>query len=97
MTSLLQDIRFGFRMLGKSPGFTVLAVLTLALGIGANSTIFSWINGTLLDPIPGATRTSRLVELTRGAADKPTPLSYPDFLDLRRQNRSFCMLALRYE
>ncbi|MGH9455829.1 MAG: ABC transporter permease, partial [Terriglobia bacterium] len=89
MGTFFQDLRFGLRMLAKSPRFTMLAVLTLALGIGANSTIFSWISGTLLDPIPGASRTNGLVEVTRGTAGKAVPISYPDFLDLRRHNRSF--------
>ncbi len=89
MNSTLRDLKFGFRMLRKTPGATALAILTLALGIGANSTIFSWISATLLDPIPGAGNTSRLVEITRGERENPSPISYPDFLDLRRQNRCF--------
>jgi putative ABC transport system permease protein len=89
MTAWLQDIKFGFRTLRKDPRFTLLAVMTLALGIGANSTIFSWISGTLLDPIPGATHLSNVVEMTRGAPGHPDPISYPDFQEIRRQNRSF--------
>lgn len=93
MNTLLQDFRFGLRMLAKNPGFTAIAVITLALGIGANSTIFSWINSTLLNPIPGAAHTSRVVSVTRGGTvEDPGEFSYPDYLDLRQENRSFSSL-----
>ena len=91
MNALLQDVRFGFRMLAKNPGFTAVAVIILALGIGANSTIFSWINATLLDPIPGAADTSKLVSVMRGEwSENPMPpFSYPDYVDLRSRTESF--------
>src|SRR5512140_1275262 len=60
------DLRYAVRILIKNFSFTSLCVLTLALGIGATSTILSWINGTLLNPIPGAQRTQEIVSLTRG-------------------------------
>lgn len=90
MQTLLQDVRFGLRMLAKSPGFTFLVVLMLALGIGANSTIFSWINSTLLTPIPGVSRTSDMVAVLRGKTNEhPTPpFSYPDYVDLRSRTQS---------
>ncbi len=52
MTSFWQDVRYSLRMIAKAPGYAAIAILTLALGIGANTTIFSWINSTLLNPIP---------------------------------------------
>ena len=61
MSGLLQDVRFALRQLRKSPGFTIAAGLMLALAICANSTAFSWIDGTMLHPIPGAQKTSELV------------------------------------
>jgi putative ABC transport system permease protein len=81
-------------MLAKSPGFTLVAVLTLALGIAANSTIFSWISSTLLNPIPGVAHTARMVTVMRGErSDHPTPpFSYLDYRDLRDDNHSFAGL-----
>jgi predicted permease len=94
MRALVQEFRQGLRMLLKSPGFTVIAILTLALGIGANSTIFSWINSTLLNPIPGVAHASQYVELTAGPAGDDAPISYPDYLDLRDRNHTLSSLIV---
>jgi len=81
---VLRDLVFSLRSLRKTPGFAAVAVLTLAFGIGANSTIFSWINSTLLNPIPGVDHTSSLICLARGgAAFADLPFSYLDYIDLR--------------
>src|SRR5579872_1174280 len=94
METLLQDARFSLRTLRNSPGFALIAVVTLALGIGANTTIFSWINSTLLNPIPGITHTGSLVSPFVGTnpAD-PNVFSYLDYIDLRDRNHSFSGLA----
>jgi predicted permease len=100
MSTLLQDLKYGLRMLAKDPGFTAIAIITLALGIGANSTIFSWINATLLDPIPSVTRTSDLVTVMRGEpSEHPSPpFSYLDYVDVRDNNRSFSgLLAYHHD
>jgi predicted permease len=90
MNSLLQDLKYGVRMLARNPGFTAVAIVTLALGIGATSTIFSWIDSTLLNSIPGVTYTGDLVSLMRGeVSEHPMPpFSYPDYVDLRERTRS---------
>ena len=99
MGTVLQDLKFGLRMLAKNPGFTAVVVITLALGIGANSTIFSWINSTLLDPIPGVADTNELVSVMRGErSEHPTPpFSYPDYVDLRERTRSFSGLLAYHD
>jgi len=94
MSTLLQDFRYGLRVLLKSPGFSIIAILTLALGIGANSTIFSWINSTILNPIPGVGDTGQLAELAAGKGGDPSPLSYPDYVDLRDNNHSLSNLMV---
>ena len=93
------DLRYGWRMLWKTPGFTAVAVITLALGIGANSTIFSWINSTLFNPIPGVAHTSDLISLMRGErSEHPTPpFSYLDYVDLRQESRSFSGLLAYHD
>ena len=85
-----RDVRYALRQLRKSPGFTITATAMLAVAICANSTIFSWIDGTMLRPIPGARDTSELVSLQRGERNfSPTPpFSYLDYSDLREQNRT---------
>jgi len=87
----LQDVRFSLRILRKSPGFVVAAVLTLALAIGANAVVFSMLNGLLLRPLH-APHAQSLYAIQRGN-DKYIVQSYPDYLDLRDRNRSFDGLA----
>jgi macrolide transport system ATP-binding/permease protein len=90
MGTLWQDIRYGFRMLWKNPGFTVVAVLTLAFGIGANSAIFSGVNAVVLRPMPVA-EPERLVRLFEVYSDQDgyNAFSYPDYIEYRDQSRSF--------
>ncbi|MBV9624014.1 MAG: ABC transporter permease [Acidobacteria bacterium] len=94
MISFWQDVRYSLRVIAKAPGFAVLAILTLALAIGANTTIFSWINSTLLNPVPGLTRAGEVVSLTLSKpGDNPFPFSYPDLEAMRDGQRSFTGIA----
>ena len=82
----LQDLRFGLRMLRRSPGFSVLAILCLTLGIGANAAVFSWVEGILFRPYPAVAHQERLLALAGTARGETgaTGLSWPDFVDLQR-------------
>jgi predicted permease len=84
----LQDLRFGFRMLRRSPGFSLLAILCLTLGIGANAAVFSWIEGILFRPYPLVAHQERLLALggTARGESGGTLLSWPDFLDLQKNS-----------
>jgi macrolide transport system ATP-binding/permease protein len=82
----LQDLRFGLRMLRRSPGFSALAILCLTLGIGANAAVFSWIEGILFRPYRAVTHQEQLLALAGTARGEPghTAISWPDFADLQR-------------
>ena len=96
MTSFLHDLRYAFRMLQKAPGFTAIALLTLALGIGANTAIFSYVNAWLIHPIPYPQPDRLMVLLSHDTKKGWTSegvTSTADFLDYQRQNTSFEQLA----
>ncbi|HEV2915202.1 MAG TPA: ABC transporter permease [Pyrinomonadaceae bacterium] len=93
MGTLWLDLRYGARMLLKNPGFTLVTILALALGIGANTAIFSVVNAVLLRPLPFPTA-ERLVFISEWSQQVPNmSVSYPNFVDWRDQNRTFEQVA----
>jgi predicted permease len=91
MQTFLQDLRFGLRMLRRSPGFSILAILCLTLGIGTNTAVLSWIEGILIRPYPLVAHQNRMFALnatTRGEVGY-TGLSYPEFLDYEKNSMLF--------
>ena len=95
MDAILQDLRYGLRMLFKNPGFAAVAVLALALGIGANTAIFSVVNAVLLRPLPfpDPDRLTMVVSVNPAKGFPKFPASPPDFIDWRAQSRVFAEMA----
>jgi len=94
MSTFLQDIRYALRMLAKSPGFTAIAILTLALGIGANTAIFSVINSVLLEPLPFKNPAQLVALRETESAPGNFPLDGQDYLDWQAQNKTFSSMSL---
>lgn len=88
MDTLLHDVRFGLRQLRKSPAFTIAAVLTLALGVGANVTVFTWLNALMFNPLPGVEASSLVTVRWKSPEGNSTSFSWPDYLDYRQRSTS---------
>ncbi len=93
MTSFWQDVRYGLRVLLKNPGFTAIAILTLALGIGANTALFSVVNGVLLNPLPFPNPDQLVAVYAKSPTFQESSIAYPNFLDWQKDNHSFATLS----
>ncbi|HEY6447887.1 MAG TPA: ABC transporter permease [Acidobacteriaceae bacterium] len=93
MSVFLQDLRYACRMLAKSPGFAAIAILTLALGIAADTTLFSVVNGVLLNPL-AYPHSGQLVSINANESVPQIPVSYLNFLDWQRQTRTLSSMAM---
>jgi putative ABC transport system permease protein len=93
MSVFWQDIRYGLRVLAKNPGFAAIAVLTLALGIGANTALFSVVHGVLIKPMPYENPEQLVDVYWATPGDQKWPFSFPDFLDTQKQNHVFSLMA----
>src|SRR5256885_6513534 len=89
METLIQDIRYGFRMLLKHPGFILAAVLTLAVGIGAHTAIFSVVHAVILRPLPFPQPEQLVMGWETDKSGAPSNMGYPTFADWRTQSHSF--------
>src|SRR5271155_2930940 len=94
MNAFVQDLKFSLRTLAKSPAFTLVAILTLALGIGANTAIFSVVNAVLLRPLPFKDSAQLVVMRETYNLVGNVSVSYPDFLDWRQQSHAFSAMAV---
>ncbi len=94
METLLQDMRYGLRMLAKSPGFSAIAILTLALGIGANTSLFSVVNGVLLNPLAYPQSGALVAVYGKTAGFDHAPIAYLNFLDWQRDTQTFSSMAI---
>jgi len=98
MTNFWQDVRYALRVLLKNPGFTTIAVLTLALGIGANTALFSVVNGVLLNPLPYPNPDQLVAVYAKSIDFERSSITYPNFLDWQKDSHSFSALgAIRSE
>src|SRR5580700_4463159 len=93
MRTLWNDIRYGLRMLAANPGFTAVAILSLAIGIGANTSTFSLADAMLLRPLPVSHPSQVVRVLSTSHARKYEAVSYPDYVDFRDQVKAFSGLA----
>ena len=97
MGTLFHDVRYGLRMLRRNPGFATVAILTIAIGIGASTTIFSWIRSVLLNPLPGAGAPNQIVALEMVTpSGEWTPTSYLDFRDFRDHSKQLGSMTVTY-